>query len=128
MAYFPSNLIAQSTIVYVSVFVLMLGKNFFSQFMLLFYLDNGFVIKFLVIPCLLLDWIGFSRETVDLCSIDMIDEYQPLIINTFVVMNVVPVIAQLCSYGRIVSFFVVVLYVAVIIEGENRMVIFSKRT
>ena len=45
MACFPSNLIVQSAIVYVSVFVLMFDK-LFPQFMLLFYRDNGFVIKF----------------------------------------------------------------------------------
>ena len=68
----------------------------FPQFMLLFYLDNGFVVKFRVIPCLLLGRIGLSRDTVELCRIDMIGEYQPLIIKTFVVKNVVPVKAQLC--------------------------------
>ena len=129
-------MIAQFTIVYVSVFVLMFDK-LFPQFML-FLSINGFVIKFLyiyVIPCLLLGWIGFSRDTVDLCRIDVIGKYQPLI-NTFVIKNVVPVKAQFCSHGRVVSFFVVVLYsvvssvlyVAVEIEGENRVVTFSKRT
>ena len=57
----------------------------------------------------------------------MLGEYQPLIINTFVVKNVVPVKVQLCSYGRVVTFFVValysvvssILYVAVEIEVEN---------
>ena len=53
----------------------------------------------------------------------MIGEYQPLIINTFVVKNVVPVQAQLCSHHRVVTFFVVVLYsvlyVAVKIEGVD---------
>ena len=44
MACFSSN-IAQSTIVYVDVFVLMFDE-LFPQFMLLFYDDNGFVIKF----------------------------------------------------------------------------------
>ena len=41
---FPIEL-AQFTIVYVSVFVLMFDK-LFPQFMLLFYLDDGFVISF----------------------------------------------------------------------------------
>ena len=108
----------------------------FPQFMLLFYLDDGFVIKFYVIPCLLLGWIGFSRDTVDLCRIDMIGEYQPLVINTFIVKNAVPAKVQLSSHGRVVSFFVVVLYsvvssvlyVAVEIEGKNRVVTFSKWT
>ena len=72
--------------------------------MLLFYIDYGFVIKFKVIRCLLRGWFGFSRYTVDLCRIDMICEYQPLIINTFVVKNVAPVKAQLCSQGRVDSF------------------------
>ena len=66
----------------------------------------------------------------------MIAEYQPLVINTFVVKNAVPVKALLCSHGRVVSFFVVVLYsvvfsvlyVAVEIEGENRVDTFSKWT
>ena len=66
----------------------------------------------------------------------MIGEFQPLIVNTFVVKNVVPVKAQLCSNGRVVSFFVVALYyvvsfvsyVAVEIEGENRVVAFFKWT
>ena len=90
----------------------------------------------LVVPCLLLGWIGFSRDTVDLCRIDMIGEYQPLVINTFVVKNAVPVKDQLSSHGRVVSFFVVVLYsvvssvlyVAVEIDGENRVVTSSKWT
>ena len=34
-------------------------------------------------------------DTVDLCRIG---EYQPSVINTFVVKNVVPVKAQLCSH------------------------------
>ena len=46
----------------------------------------------------------FSRDTIDLCRIDMIGEYQPLVFNTFVVKNVVPVKAQLCSNGRVVPF------------------------
>ena len=66
----------------------------------------------------------------------MIGEYQPLVINTFVVKNAVPVKVQLSSHGRVVSFFVVelyfvvpsVLYVALEIEGKNRVVIFSKWT
>ena len=66
----------------------------------------------------------------------MIGEYQSLIINTFVVRNVVPVKAYLCSHGRVVSFFVVVLYsvvssvmyVSVEIECENRVVTFFKWT
>ena len=66
----------------------------------------------------------------------MIGEYQPLVINTFVVKNVVPVRAQLRSHDRVVSFFVVVLYsvvssvlyLAVEIDGENRVVTFSKWT
>ena len=33
-----------------------------------------------------------------------VGEYQPLIFNTFVVKNVVPVKAQLCSHGRVASF------------------------
>ena len=78
----------------------------------------------------------FSRDTVDLCRIDMIGEHQPLIINTFVFKNVDPVKAQLSSHGRVVSFFVVVLYsavysvlyVAVEIVGENRAVTISKWT
>ena len=59
----------------------------------------------------------------------MIGEYQPVIINTFVVKNVVPVKAQLCSHGRVLAFFAVALYsvvssmldVAVKIEGEIEM-------
>ena len=62
----------------------------------------------------------------------MIGECQPLVINTFVAKNAVPVKAQLCSHGRLIAFFVValysvvssVLYVAVKIEGENRVVSF----
>ena len=107
MSGFPSNLIAQSTIVYVSVFVPMFDKHY-PQFMLLLYLVDGFVIKFYVIPCLLLGWIGFSRDIVVLCRIDMIGEYQPLVINSLVVKNVVPVKDKLCSHGRLVSIFVVV--------------------
>ena len=64
----------------------------------------------------------------------MIGEYQPLVINTFVVKNAVPVKVQLSSHARVVSFFVValysvvssMLYVAVKIEGKNRVVTFSK--
>ena len=75
-------------------------------------------------------------DTVDLCKIDMIGEYQPSVINTFVVWNVVPVKAQLCFHGRVVSMFVVVLYsvvssvlyVVVKIEGLNRVVTFPKWT
>ena len=75
-------------------------------------------------------------DRVDLCRINTIGEYQPLVIYAFVVKNVVPVKARLSSHGRVVSFFVVVLYyvvfsvlyVAVEIEGENRVVTFSKRT
>ena len=119
--------------VYVSVIVLMFDE-LFPQLMLLFYLDDDFVIKFKVIPSLLLGWIGLSWDAVDLCWIDMIGEYQPLVINTFVVKNVVPVNSLLCSHGRVVSFFAVVLYsvvssvlyVAVETEGENRVVTFSK--
>ena len=66
----------------------------------------------------------------------MIGEYKSLVINTFVVKNAVPVKVQLSSHGRVVSFFVVVLYsvvssvlhVAVEIEGKNRVVTFSKWT
>ena len=43
----------------------------------------------------------------------MIGEYHPLVINTLVVNNVVPVKAQLSSYRGVVSFFVVVLYFVV---------------
>ena len=89
--------------VYVSVFVLMFDK-LFPQYMLFFYLDDGFVIKSKVIPCLLHGWIGLSWDTFDLCRIDMIGEYQPLVINTFVAKNVVPVKAQLCSHGGVFSF------------------------
>ena len=68
--------------------------------------------------------------------VDMIGEYLPLIINTSVVKNVVPAKAQLCSHGRVVSFFVVVsylvvssvLYVEAEIEGENRVATFFKWT
>ena len=135
MACFPSNLIAQFTIVYVSVFVLMSDK-LFPQFMLLFYFNDCFVINFYVMPCLLLGWIGFSRDTVDLFRIDMIGEYQPLVINTFLVKNSVPVKVQFSSHGRVVTFFVVVLYsvvssvlyVAVEIEGKNSVVTFFKWT
>ena len=66
----------------------------------------------------------------------MIGEYQPLVINTFVVKNAVLVKVQLSYHGRVVSFYVVVLYyvvssvlhVAVDIEGKNRVVTFSKWT
>ena len=102
MACFPSNLIAQYTIVNVSVFVNKFDK-LFPQFMLLLYLNDGFVITFYVISCLLLSWIGFSRDTVDLCRIDMMDEYQLLTTNTFVVKYVVPVKAQLYSHRRVAS-------------------------
>ena len=68
------------------------------------------MITFNVIPCLLFGGIGLSKDTVDLCKIDMIGEYHSLIINTFVVNNVVPVKSQLCYHCRVVSFFVVVLY------------------
>ena len=40
-----NNMVAQSTMAYVSVFVLMFDK-LFPQFLILFYLDDGFVIKF----------------------------------------------------------------------------------
>ena len=66
----------------------------------------------------------------------MIGEYQPLVINQFVAKNVIPVKSQLSSHGRVVSFSVVVLYsvvssvlfVAVELEGENRVVTLSKWT
>ena len=66
----------------------------------------------------------------------MIGDYQPLVINTFVVNNSVPVMVQLSSHGRVVSLFVVVLYsvvssvlyVAVECEGKNRVVTFFKWT
>ena len=81
-------------------------------------------------------WIGFSRDAVDLRRIDLIGKYQPLVINAFVVRNSVPVQAQLCSHGRVVAFVVVALYsvvssvlfVAVEIDDENRVVTFSKWT
>ena len=62
----------------------------------------------------------------------MIGEYQQLIINAFVVKNVVPIKAQLCPIGRVFSFFVVVLYsvmssvlhVAGRVEDEHGLVTF----
>ena len=47
-------------------------------------------------------------DTFDFGRIDMIGEYQPLIVNTFVIKMMAPINRPLCSHGRVVSLLIVV--------------------